>query len=72
MAYKINKKLAVNTRLIYKGKPFDGFDPAEPGMTFLGYDSNSWSHIWTGYKGTNQYISIHDVEVDTHPQERDA
>ena len=58
-----NQQLIPGTKLKYTGKGFAGFDTTKPEMTFLGYDSNSWTDIWVDYNGEQNYISVYDVEV---------
>ena len=58
-----NHQLIPGTKLKYTGKGFAGFDTTQPEMTFLGYDSNSWTDIWVDHNGEQAYISLHDVEV---------
>lgn len=59
----IHQQLSPGTKLKYIGKGFAQFDPNKPEMTFLGYDSNSWTDIWVDYDDTKVYISVYDVEV---------
>ncbi|RCH53698.1 hypothetical protein DJ568_15780 [Mucilaginibacter hurinus] len=49
--------------LKYTGSAFAGFIEDNPFVTFLGYDSNGWSHIWVKYCGKPIYMSVHDVEL---------
>jgi hypothetical protein len=58
-----NQQLNPGTNLRYIGKSFEALNPAKPEMTFLGYDSNSWTDIWVDYGGAKLYVSIYDVEV---------
>lgn len=48
--------------LLYTGNGFDGFDPGQPYMTFLGYDSSSWTDFWVNYNGTKMRMRLSDVE----------
>jgi hypothetical protein len=68
MSNKSKLQLAEKARLKYTGKAFNGFHAENPFMTFLGYDSNSWSHIWAEYFGQPHYLSISDIEIATEEQ----
>jgi hypothetical protein len=56
--------LTSETRLIYTGQHFEGFQLETPYMTFLGYDCNGWSAIWVDYLGKVMLVMLNEVEVD--------
>ncbi|WP_374163868.1 hypothetical protein [Arcticibacter sp. MXS-1] len=58
-----NPQIADGATLKYKGKGFENFDPAQPFMKFLGYDSYGWSDVWVEYQGNSVCVSAADVEV---------
>lgn len=61
---KQTNQLTEGTKLIYRGKGFEGFQQNQPYMEFLGYDSNGWRDLWVEYNGKRLCITTNDVEID--------
>lgn len=55
------EELLEGLELIYTGKAFKGFKEDNPFVTFLGYDSHGWSHIWVKYGRLKIFTSLKDV-----------
>jgi hypothetical protein len=58
-----NQPLREGIKLRYVGKTFDDFQPDEPLMTFLGYDSGSFCDLWVSYQNKVMCVCAADVEV---------
>lgn len=56
------KHLNEGARIKYIGKTYS-FIPQEEEVTFLGFDSNSWRHIWIAYREHKLYLLIGEVDL---------
>lgn len=58
-----NQQIKEGTRLKYVGKGFEDFQPDQPYMIFLGYDSNGWCDAWVDYLGKKTCVPVDEVEL---------
>lgn len=60
---KKSVQLIEGQKLVFKGKDFEGFDPNDPYIVFLGYDSSGWTDVWVDYRGQKVMVRTEDVEL---------
>lgn len=56
------KHLNEGARIKYVGKTYN-FIPQEDEVTFLGFDSSSWHHIWISWRHHTLYLLIGEVAL---------